>query len=193
VTAVQVDRLPRRILAKGTTLYRIHRVEYDPRYFGNGDGGRFNPTAKPARGAWYLADDPLGCWVERWRGNKAIARSDVVATRLTRVTLHRDIELADLTVRTALLAGVDGGFASNPSYEDCQALASSLQGQVEGIRWHLRNDPAHQFCGIALFNKLGQAPAAEWPDCRTSRISNQLLTQARDEFGYTVLTDPSKW
>jgi hypothetical protein len=57
------------------------------------------------RGACYLAEVPLGAWVEVFRQRMLLDDAEVVERTLVHVRMGRDIRLADLTSRRALQFG----------------------------------------------------------------------------------------
>jgi RES domain len=190
---IDVARLPRTTLTAGTQLYRIHRSGNGPWYFDGSGDGRFDPAGTPGRGSCYWAEDPLGAWVEVFRTRMVLTPDDLVERRLTELTLEADVRLPDLTNRQALRAGVTTAVTAGADYTDSQALADSLQGVDEGIRWRLRHDLEQLLIGVALFGNEGPATRRSrkhLPRSRTRPIPVSLVKAAIAAFRYEVLAPP---
>src|SRR5688500_9982922 len=97
--------MPRAVLPAGHQLFRTHRAANQPLFFSSAGIGRFDPVHAAGQGACYLAEEPLGAWVESFRTVMTIAEVDVSNRAMTIVGLERDLELVDLSSRAALRAG----------------------------------------------------------------------------------------
>lgn len=183
---VDVGRLPTTTLRAGTMLHRIHRSHNDPWYFDASVDGRFNPVSRRGWGACYWAEDPLGAFVEVFRTRLLLSENDVATRRLATIILHEPIELADLTTRAALAAGVTGDLVHSANYTEAQALASDLVGLLQGVRWRVRHDLEQELLGVALLGPIGTgAPLAG--DEQAEAIPPALQELAGRAFGYEVL------
>jgi RES domain-containing protein len=187
---VDVARLPRIELPRGQLLYRVHRAVAEPWYFSGDGGGRFDPVSTGGRGACYLAEDPLGSWVEAFRTMITIAEADVSRRLLATVELDRPVVVVDLTNRQALRAGMTAAVTAGADYSESHEVADQAQGQVEGIRWRVRHDMEQTLIGVALFGPAGPQPAGNWPPTRSDRIPPVLVREAEDTFGYRVVPTP---
>lgn len=91
--SIDVALLPERELAPGQLLYRIHRAGYGLWYFSADGTGRFDPTSSSGRGACYLAEEPLGAWVETFRTVMTVAEDDVRSRVLSVVEVDKPLIL----------------------------------------------------------------------------------------------------
>jgi hypothetical protein len=182
---------PKRTLRGARTLHRIHRRERDAWWFSSNGDGRFDPSGSE-EGACYLAEDPLGAWVEVFRKTQLLAEADVAARALMTVALGRDLRVADLTSRRALGYGVTASLGAGEDYEASQRFAAAaLAAGFDGIRYLVRHDPSHKLYGIALFGAPGAADPGDkrWPH-QSGPIPAELIASAEHEFGYRVLPTP---
>lgn len=182
---------PRRTLRGTQEIYRIHRPETAPWWFSADGSGRFDPVGT-GFGACYLAEQPLGAWVEVFRKGMALAESEVKGRALLTVTLGRDLKLADLTSRRALQFGVTASIGANQDYSESQALAvNTVESGFAGLRYMLRHDPAQQLYGLALFAPASAASEDQsWPAGSDSPIPRELVADASRLFNYLVLPTP---
>jgi len=183
---------PRRTLHPERALHRIHRAKRGPWWFSADGSGRFDPVGTD-QGTCYLAERPLGAWVEVFRKTMLLAEADVAARAVLSMPLGRPIRLADLTSRRALAFGVTASLGASEDYGDSQAFAAAALGAgFGGIRYLVRHDPAQKLYGVALFAPPG-APDADdpaWPVGRSAPIPAALVDEARRLFGYRVLPPP---
>lgn len=183
---------PRRTLRGDRTLHRIHRAASGPWWFSSDGSGRFDPVGTEL-GACYLAELPLGAWVEVFRRQMLLAEAEVLERALLAVELGRDVRLADLTSRRALGFGVTASLGAGERYDDSQAFAvHAARAGFDGVRYLVRHDPAQQLYGIALF-ALASAPDPadpDWPLRDGKAISDELVAEASRRFGYRILPVP---
>lgn len=144
-TAVKVDvaRVPRVELPKGTTLERIYRVRdaegrpRSPWYFSSrdeGEGGRFD-LAQPA-GTCYLAGDLDSAFRETFRGARVIAEDDVARRHvLTARATRASAPWADLSHELAAEGGVTLDAFSGPDYVDTQAFGAAGPSDEPSAGW----------------------------------------------------------
>jgi hypothetical protein len=187
---VDTSLLPRRTLVPGQLLYRVHRADRTPWYYSTEGSGRFDTTVTQGGGTCYFAEDPLGAWVESFRTVMVIEQRDLLRRALTTVQVDRELDVADLADRRALRAGVTAATTGGADYSEPQALADSLHGLFDGVRWRVRHDLEQVLIGIALFGPAGRQPRAEWLPTRTSAIPAALARAAEDQFGYRVAPIP---
>jgi hypothetical protein len=179
---------PRRTLRGERTICRIHRADRGPWWFSADGSGRFDPVGT-GLGACYLAERPLGAWVEVFRRRMLLAEQEVRGRALFCVELARDVRLADLTSRRALEFGVTASLGADQSYTASQAFAvQAIDAGFGGVRYLVRHDPAQQLSGVALFG----APdgAGQWPQGNDAAIPDDLIAEAVRLFGYRVLPEP---
>lgn len=185
-------RFPRRTLRGDAGLYRIHRRQREAWWFSTEGTGRFDPLGT-GLGACYLAERPLGAWVEVFRLEIELAEMPVSERALARVRLERDVRLADLTSRRALEFGVTASLGASEDYSESQEFAArAAEAGFGGIRYLVRHDPAQKLYGIALFGEPGRPAAGDplWPAVEDEPISDELIEQARRAFGYRILPTP---
>lgn len=181
---------PYRTLRGDREIYRIHRRVNCPWWFSEDGSGRFDPVGTGV-GACYLAESPLGAWVEVFRTPTTIAESSIRIRALQTVALGADLRLADLTSRRALQFGVTASVGAEASYSESQAFArDAVASGFSGIRYLVRHDPAQQLYGLALFAPAGTAEIERWPVGDITEIPTALIEEARRQFGYTLLPSP---
>jgi hypothetical protein len=189
--STELAGFPRRTLRGARTLHRIHRRDKGAWWFSSNGDGRFDPTGT-ATGVCYLAEDPLGAWVEVFRKTQLLAEADIAGRALMSVALGRDLRLADLTSRRALGYGVTASLGAGEEYQASQRFAAqALTAGFHGIRYLVRHDPAQKLYGIALFGPAGSADSSDprWPH-PSEPIPADLIARAEREFGYRVLPTP---
>jgi len=188
---VSLKGFPRRTLRGDREISRIHRADKSPWWFSGSGLGRFDPVGTDM-GACYLAEDPLGAWVEVFRKNQLLAEAEIAQRSLLTVALGRDLRLADLTSRRALKFGVTASLGADERYEPSQVFAAeAVQEGFDGIRYLVRHDPAQKLYGIALFAPAGATDPADpqWPTA-SAAILAELIAVAQRVFGYRVLPTP---
>jgi hypothetical protein len=182
---------PRRTLRGERTVYRLHRSAASPWWFSATGDGRFDPLGSGA-GACYLAESPLGAWVEVFRKRLLLPEAELAHRSLLAVALGRDLRLADLTSRRALRFGVTASLGAGERYDDSHAFAlQALRDGFDGIRYLLRHDPAQRLYGLALFSAAGAPLPSDplWP-AGSGVIPQGLIRDAERRFGYRVLPTP---
>ena len=164
-------RFPRRTLRGDRTIYRIHRSANGAWWFSSDGTGRFDPVGT-GKGACYLAEQPLGAWIEVFS-----------------VAIGRDLRLANLASRRALEFGVTATLGAGEDYTQSQAFAAqAVDAGFDGIRHLVRHDPSQHLYGIALFGAPGADP--DWPGGDDGPIEVELAADARAAFGYRVVPLP---
>ena len=182
------EGFPRRTLRADRTIYRIHRADRGPWWFSTDGSGRFDPVGT-GLGACYLAERPLGAWVEVFRRRMLLAEPEVRGRALFCVELGRDVKLADLTSRRALQFGVTASLGADESYAASQAFAvQAIEAGFGGVRYLVRHDPAQRLHGVALF--AASDDAAQWPQGHDDAIPDDLSAEAVRLFGCRVLPEP---
>ncbi len=182
---------PRRTLRGDRTVYRIHKSTRSPWWFSCSGEGRFDPLGTEL-GACYLAEAPLGAWVEVFRKRQLLAEAEIPGRSLLAVTLGRDLRLADITSRRALGFGVTATLGAGEQFHDSQAFAKQAANDgFDGVRYLLRHDPAQKLYGLALFFQAGERDPEDplWP-AHSTAIPAALIGDAERLFGYRVLPPP---
>jgi hypothetical protein len=188
---VSLKGFPRRTLRGERTIYRIHKSARAPWWFSSAGDGRFDPVGT-GTGACYLAEAPLGAWVEVFRKHQLLPEVEIAERWLLAVALKRDLRLADITSRRALSFGVTASLGANQHYEESQTFAvQALENGFDGVRYFVRHDPAQKLYGLALFAQAGIGDPADrqWPAV-SGGIPDALVRDAERVFGYRVLPTP---
>lgn len=184
---MNLDRFPVSTLRGDRTIHRIHRAANGPWWFSS-THGRFDPVGT-GNGACYLADDPLGAWLEVFRTQMTWSERDVAARSLLSVQLGRTLKLADLTSRRALQFNVTAqlGAGSDLTASQQFAVHASLSG-FDGIRYWVRHNPRQDIYGYAIFDTAGERDT--WPDTPSAPLPPRLIDDASRRYGYKVLPVP---
>lgn len=168
-------------------LYRVHRSERSPWWFSNDGSGRFD-LLRSAAGTCYLAERPVGAFIEVFRTNMLIPQVEVNARLLARLRTPAATRLADCSATRARSFGVTGAIHSAPDYdlthEWAQAFADAGFG---GILYRVSHDPSGSEIGVALFGGAGEQ---DLPIEGSSAIPDDVLEEARTRFGLLVLPTP---
>lgn len=187
---MKLDRFPRRTLRGDRTIHRIHAADRSPWWFSADGSGRFDPVGT-GMGACYLAERPLGAWLEVFRKTMLLAEAELRHRSLLSVQLGRNLRLADLTSRRALSFGVTASLGADQAYAPSQAFAvRAVEGGFAGVRYLIRHDPAQKLLGIALFGDPGAGESEAWPSGSEAPLSTELVSEAHRRFGYRVLPTP---
>jgi hypothetical protein len=168
-----LTHFPAFALRAGEILFRIRRADRSPWWFGSTGAGRFDLS--PPRGTCYLAEDPLGAFVEVFREAHLVPEEAVRRRVQSHLGLPRPLRLADC----AALA-LTGAWA-----------AAFATAGFDGIRYLLSHDPAQRLVGYALFGDAGEAHDAEtWPPGEAREIGVEVLARARRQFGFLIVPAP---
>lgn len=142
------------------------------------------------RGVCYFAETPEGCFIEVFRSFTTIVPAGEVETRrLARISLPRDLVLADCTVQEARAWGITAEIHATPEYKETQSWADAFAAAgFDGIRYLLRHDPAQRLAGIALFGPAGPAP--DLSVLSSEPIGAEVTDEVRHRFGMRVVRKP---
>lgn len=166
-------------------LWRIHAADVSPWFFDAGPNGRFNLADA---GTCYLAEEPIGAFVEKFgrllRPGGVIPEPLVDTQRLSRLRPPK-VSVVDLTDPKILgLAGLTGEIHATTDYGLTQSWASALRDAgYAGIRYKARHDPRGQLVSVALFGS-GKPPRTA---AKTTAIPIDLIHEASATFAITVL------
>jgi len=145
-----------------TDLFRAHRRDLGPWWFGNDGSGRFDLPAP--RGTCYLALDPLSALRERLGpvlgGSQAVPESLLEESVVSRLRLPAPCEVADAQDRAVAGFGVTRELETTVPYAVPQAWARAFdEAGFAGVRYGPRFTPGDS-SAVALFDEGG---AAQWP------------------------------
>lgn len=183
---------PRRRLRGDRALYPVHRAATGPWWFSADGSGRFDPVGT-GKGACYLAEQPLGAWVEVFRKTMLLAEAEITQRARLEVALGRDLSLADLTSRRALQFGVTASLGADERYTASQAFAvAAVQAGFPGVRYLARHDPAQRLYSVALFGDAGAPDPGDprWPSEAEQPTPSELVEDAHRVFGFRILPAP---
>jgi RES domain len=178
---------PARRLTPRRALWRIHRRENPAWWFCADLECRFDLL--PPNGTCYVAEAPLGAFVEVFTDVTLVADEDIERRRLSSLHVPRNLRLADCTDPASRGFGCTGEIHTTIDYDLTQRWARALAAAgFDGIRYLVRHDPAQRMVGIALFGEGGEAKGR--PEPETGRIDERLLVQVARRFGIRVLPRP---
>jgi RES domain len=166
-------------------LWRIHAADVSPWFFDAGPEGRFNLVDA---GTCYLAEEPIGAFVEKFgrllRPGGVLPEPLVDTQRLSRLRPPK-VSIVDLTNPKVLgLIGLTAEIHTTTDYGLTQAWADALRDAgYAGIRYKARHDPRGQLVSIALFGSDKPARSA----AKTTTIPIDLIHEAAATFAITVL------
>jgi RES domain len=182
-----LSRFPAFGVDRRRSLYRIHRTDVGPWWFSSDGSGRFD--LHDGRGSCYLADTPLGAFIEVFRVATVIPEAEVEARSLSSLVPPARARLADCTVRAARRFGITGAINTQPDYTVPQAWAEAFAAAgFGGIRYRLGHDPAQRELGVVLFGNAGEQ---SFPVRRTEPIPPNVIETARQKFGLVVAPTPT--
>jgi hypothetical protein len=172
---------------KGDMLYRHHRADKDPVYFGKSGTNRFDDPRCPAShafGVLYVGEDPQCCFIESCgatTGVPTVSRAYLEARAMATLELTEDLRFIDLYSTGGLThIGADGRLFTG-SYQIAQQWSAALRAHPsnpDGIRYPSRHD--HTRTAYAVFSrspstfKAGSLGSLMAPSNRT--LLNELLT-----------------
>lgn len=143
-------RLPMVSLAERQSLHRIHRVDFDPVFFGPGPGrapvSRFD-SAAGLFGVLYLGETFEAAFVETMMRNphrRMVRFADLAARSHCGVTANRALRLVKMYDEGLASLGTDNAISTGP-YGPCGLWADALwnhRDRPDGIAYRSRHDPA---------------------------------------------------
>lgn len=180
---------PERRLPAGSRLWLAHDPERFPWMCTSTGKGRFDLA-----GGWgtvHLAEEPLGALVECCLRQEPTLPLDSVRRHvLSLMVTEAPLRLADLTHGRAFAFGLTAEIHSIPDYGPTQDWARALhRAGFDGVAYLLRHDPSRSLRGVARFGEQGERH--DWPRAVTTPIPDEVVRQATDRLGVTVLTDAS--
>jgi hypothetical protein len=178
---------PTHDLEPGLLLYRIHRSDRSPWWFSNDGSGRFDLLGEDT-GTCYLAERPVGAFVEVFRTGTLIPEVEVKARRLAGLRVPSATTVADCTASEARGFGVTAAIHSQPEYELTRAWAQAFaEAGFGGVLYSLSHDPSGSEIGVALFGRAGEQGL---PVESSDTIPDAVLDEARTRFALLVLPTP---
>jgi hypothetical protein len=134
-------------LEKGTVIYRLHRTDRDPIYFGKTGDNRFD-APDGSYGVLYAGEDEYCCFIEtcgQVTGVPSVTGAFLDQQNLAEITVAQTMTLIDLSASAGLARiGADGRLMDG-SHAVGQRWSSALRRHPTnpaGIRYRARHDPA---------------------------------------------------
>lgn len=179
------------VLESPSRLFRIHRAHLGPWWFSSDGTGRFDLPVASEQGTCYLAEKPVGCFLEVFRNWTMVPEQEVETRRLTELTLPTPLRVADCTAGRARELGITAEIHSTPDYGVTQAWATALQAAgFAGVRYFLRHDPGQTLFGVGLFGPAGERQWPADPEAQSQPIPAQVIEEAGYRFGILVMPTP---
>lgn len=175
------------ILQYGQTLWRVHRVGYEPWFFGH--GSRFGLDAQ--RGTCYLAADAMTAIAEAViRGSVIIDAQELEGRIIRQLPLSKEFRLADTRNRKCARWGVTRELSTVDDYSIpmCWAERWADEG-FDGLTYWPRFDLPVDAMNIALFGKAGTR--SKWRRGRAEPLSEPgWRRRISAETGVVILERP---
>jgi hypothetical protein len=164
-------------------LYRVHRADHDPLFFGRTGNNRFDDPAN-AFGVLYAGLSEACAFIETFGDPEfPVIEASLLATRkLSRMVLARPLRLANLRGSDLRRIGADARLCTG-EHAIAQAWSSAIHAhpsELDGICYVSRRDPSQ--ASVAVFDRAAPAVRAEVaadvlgaPRCR--RILEKLLSR----------------
>jgi hypothetical protein len=180
------------VAPRNTPLYRVHYIGLEL-HFSTG-GGRFDITDGSGFGTCYIAEEPLGAFVESLGRIKVRTKSDIAERQLSTLKFERDLRLFDVTARRNRWVydgwDLNADIAAGDDYRRSQQFASIVAEEgLDGIYYAARHDPAHSFRSLAIFGTAGGTIESAGVSIKTDNIPEWLVQSASHEFGFQVIDE----
>jgi hypothetical protein len=167
-------------------LYRIHRKGRSPWWFSNDGAGRFDLSGD--QGTCYVAERPIGAFIEVFRTGTLIPEAEVQLRLLASLRISSEATLADCTAGKSRRFGVTAAIHSQPEYDLTRAWAQAFaDAGFDGVLYRLSHDPSTSELGVALFGRAGEQDLAIGS---SGPIAPETVEEARARFGLLVIPAP---
>jgi hypothetical protein len=183
---LQKQRLP--LLACRATLFRIHRGDKGPAFWGKTGDNRFDAPGGQF-GVLYAAADRHGAFIETCGGllNRTVTSAFLAARGWARVIPVRDLNLVDLSGAGLARIGADERLCSG-EHDVAQQWALALwqhPANVDGIHYRARHDPSRT--SVAIFDRAASAVTLI-PDGGLLMDANRhLMASLLDHYEFSLL------
>lgn len=171
-------------------LYRIHRADHDPIFFGRTGDNRFDDPHR-AYGVLYAGESDACAFIEAF-GEPLdlpfVTEADVSARKLSQVDLLSRVRVVDLTGAGLRRLGADARlFAADHAVAQLWSRAlHDHPAQPDGIRYPARHDPKQ--VAVALFERARPRVRARISKDTLGHASNRaLLARLLDRYGLGLL------
>lgn len=169
-------------------IFRIHRRDHTPWWFSSDGNGRFDLSGEE-EGTCYLAETPVGAFIEVFRHQPVIAAEEVDARLLATLSTRKRSKIADCTMAKARRFGITAAIHTQPDYELTRRWAQAFaKAGFHGIRYRVSHDPSQRELGVALFGPAGDQ---DWPVRADDPIGTDVIEEAQARFGLVVAPAPA--
>ena len=188
------EREPPIVEGRGPWM-RMHRVQYDPVFFGKTGLGRFDDP-EGEYGVLYAAEDAFGAFIESF--GRAPGRNIVSWQRLRDRPLSRigpaetgvSLRLVDLTGAGLARIGATAEVSSGP-FRAAQRWSRALHehpSAPDGLLYRLKHDPSRK--GVAIFERTGVLEA-EFYGTLIAPEHAKLLAAILEEYSFGLVGGPA--
>jgi hypothetical protein len=181
--------LHRRVLVVtgwSATLYRVHRVDRDARYFGKAARNRFDDPDGEF-GVLYASADLDGGFSETFAGVMAVSVSSMMAYGWSVIGLTRELNLCDLRDVGLARIGADGRLCAG-SRQDAQRWARAIWTHpiaVDGICYPARTNLART--SVAIFDRARDALDARFDGAFLDPRNEPATADLLDRYGVALI------
>lgn len=141
-------RIPIATVARGSTLWRVHRREHDALWFGPGAGtpprGRFDAPASEFGVCYFGESIGVGVLETLVRGSRRLLdRADLEARVVSAVTAHEPMRFLRFEGPGLARLGIGAEEAHSAAYGECRQMVLELfqsHPEVDGVQYRSRWD-----------------------------------------------------
>ena len=157
----------------------MHWAANGPWWFSSDGSQRFD--LRRANGTCYVAERPMGAFLEVAARFQVIKRADLGDRRLAEVTIDRDIKLADYLAPRAASFGVKAEVSAGYPYKTVSQPWARLfwRAGFDGVRYGAGHHPALSEVSFALFGDTG-ATAGYGSFSSADQCTTETLTRGLD-------------
>lgn len=183
---LQQQDLP--VLAYRATLFRIHRNDRDPAFWGKTGDNRFDAPASQF-GVLYAAADQYGAFIETCGEllNRTVTSNFLGARGWARVTPTRVLKLVDLSGSGLARIGADERLCSG-EHDVAQQWSLALwqhPAAVDGIHYRARHDPSRT--AVAIFDRAASAVTIARDGGLLAEANKTFLAAILDTYEFSLL------
>lgn len=174
---------------------RMHRVQYDPIFFGTSGGGRFDDP-EDEYGVLYTAEDSFGAFIEsfgRAPGRNIVSWQSLRDRPLSCIGVtetEASLRLVDLTGAGLAQIGATADLTSG-FYQAAQRWSRALHehpSEPDGLLYRLKHDPSRK--GVAIFERAGVLEA-EFFGTLIAPERAKLLSAILEEYEFGLVGGPT--
>jgi len=184
--------LPIRELRSSEVLFRIHRKEWDPLFFGRAAEARMKQrwyAPDESYGVCYLAVDPYIAFAEtmlRKHGLASVEFVELSVRAIASVTVLEPLRLVRFHGSGLKRLSADASVVHGP-YEVTWAWSQAIHGhpdEVDGICYRARHDDSD--FSVALFDRAQAKVDLRYTTILTSNRCSTLLSEWMDRYGLGI-------